>query len=250
MDKTIILAIVQGLTEFLPISSSGHLVVFNKLLGAGGGIGLYAVLHLGTMFSVIVYFSKDIYKMWNDVERLRSVLVACFVTGIIVLLGKEYFERFFNSCLYVATAMLVNGLLLMCADKFSEKGGKDKVSTFDALIMGLVQAISIIPGISRSGSTISTLFFRGVSKEEAFRFSFISAIPLIFGAFILEMHDIGSMSACFKFFSKYSLSCLIAFLTGLCALKLLSYMIKKSKFYLFGWYCICFATFTLLVYLM
>ena len=250
MDKSIFLAIVQGLTEFLPISSSGHLVVFNKLLGAGGSLGLYAVLHLGTMFSVIVYFSKDIVEMWNDAQRLRTIIVACFVTGIIYLLCRNYFERFYGNCLYVAVALLVNGLLLIAADKFSETGGKSKVGTLDALLMGIIQAISIIPGISRSGSTISTLLFRGVTKEEAFKFSFISAIPLILGAFVVEVYKIGSVSRTFDFLSKYSLACLVAFLTGLCALKLLSYMIQKAKFYVFGWYCICFATFTLLVYLL
>lgn len=238
MTKTIILAIVQGLTEFLPISSSGHLVIANKFIGAGADVLLYSILHLGTVLSVLVYFFKDIIKAIKSIERARNIVVACFITGLIGLTGKSFFESLFDNYRLVLCALFINGIVMIIANMIMNKGEKEKVDLKDAVIMGLAQAAAIIPGISRSGSTISALLFRKVKREEAFRFSFVSAIPLIFAAFILEARHASVESFSADLVVTYIIGCAISFITGLCALRLLSYMIKKSRFDIFGWYCI------------
>lgn len=249
MFKQIILGTVQGLTEFLPVSSSGHLVLFNNILDAGGDVALYTILHLGTVFAVCVYFYRDIIELLKDISRIKAVLLACFVTGVIAICFKDIFESLFSNIVYVATALMCNGIILLLTRSFMQKADKEKTGIVDALIMGVVQALAVIPGISRSGATITALSVRGVKKEEAFRFSFVAAIPLIGGAFLMELKDLGSMSECVSFCIKYSVPAFTSFVTGLCSLKMLSYMINKSKFHIFGWYCIIVSIIVFILYL-
>lgn len=236
MLKYIILGVVQGLTEFLPVSSSGHLVIIKNILGtASQDMALYTVLHLGTALSLIIFFFKDILKALCDKKTLLLILVVTIITGVIGLGGKEFFEKLFGSPKLVALALLVTGAILLFTQKIREPK-KDIVGFKDALLLGFMQGIAIIPGISRSGITISTLLFRKISRETAFKFSFLASIPAILGANFLEAREIESAlkGEFLNFFAGF----LASLITGLIALRVLKFILRKAKFHYFGYYCI------------
>ena len=244
MIKYIALGIVQGLTEFLPVSSSGHLVVLQKLLGMHAyEVAISIVLHLGTLFAVVIFFWQDILDLLKDSKRLILVAVVVIITGTIGVLGKDFFESLFSSTKLVGFAWIFTGLLLI-ATKRIKQFNRDKLNLKDALILGLTQGLAIVPGISRSGTTISTLFFRKIDRSLAFSFSFLVSIPIILGAVILESRKIES-------FPKSDLiglgvGFIFSFFMGLVALLFLKTVIDKAKFYYFGYYCLLMAAVTLL----
>jgi undecaprenyl-diphosphatase len=236
MIKYVILGIIQGFTEFLPVSSSGHLVIFQKLLGLKGEeIALTIVLHLGTLLAVIMFFSKDILKIFRDVKYISFLLLATFITGIIGILGKDFFESLFSSPKAVALALIFTGIVLLFTRNFNA-GTNQKVGFKDTVILGLTQAIAIIPGVSRSGMTVSTLLFRKIEKEECFRFSFLVSIPVILGATLLEIRKIDA--ALKNNLGHLAVGFLFSLFAGLAALAILKLVIKRAKFYYFGYYCI------------
>lgn len=239
MFKIIALAIVQGLTEFLPISSSGHLVLTSRWLAHESDLFLYTVLHLGTLGSVLVYFFKDIIAYLKDIEQIKKCLLTCLITGMLAIVFKDFFKSLFSGYLLVLLALFVNGLLMLWANRVIDKTKRSKINYKDAAFMGLVQSLAIIPGISRSGSTISALLFRGVERKEAFKFSFIASLPLIAAAFLLELKDLELGSFADNSMTLgYACGALTAFLVGLAALKLLDYVMQKARFDVFGYYCI------------
>jgi undecaprenyl-diphosphatase len=244
MFKYILLGIIQGLTEFLPVSSSGHLVIAQRLLGMSGeGIALSVVLHLGTLVAVIVFFFNDILKLLRDIKSIGLILLVTLITGTIGVLGKDFFEGLFSSPKAVAVSFIITAAILLSTRKFNQ-AKKDKVGLKDAVILGFTQAVSIIPGISRSGTTISTLLFRRIKKEECFKFSFLVSIPVILGAALLEARKV------YFAMEKDALSLIAGFifslLTGIAALGILKLVIQRAKFYYFGYYCIIIAVLTLL----
>jgi len=244
MLKYILLGIIQGLTEFLPVSSSGHLVIAQRFMGMSGEeIALGVILHLGTLFAVIAFFFKDILKLLQDIKSIKLILIVTFITGIIGVLGKDFFESLFTSPKLVAISFLITGIILLFTRKFMQ-AKKNKIELKDAIILGFTQAISIVPGISRSGITISTLLFRKIDKEACFRFSFLVSIPIIFGAAVLEARKIDFAM------QHNALNLIIGFIfsliSGLAALGILKLIIQKAKFYLFGYYCILIAVVTFL----
>ncbi|MFH1398003.1 MAG: undecaprenyl-diphosphate phosphatase [Candidatus Omnitrophota bacterium] len=236
MLKYIILGLTQGLTEFLPVSSSGHLVIMQRILGlAGEELVLSVVLHLGTVLSLLVFFHKDIFKLLRNFRWVLLILLVTVITGAIGISGKDFFKSMFSAPAYVSLGLLVTGAILILTKK--TRGYKREDLNFkDALILGVTQAIAIVPGISRSGITISTLLLRGIKADTVFRFSFLASIPAILGAALLEAKDIalvyqgqaGNLIAGFIF----------SFLAGIIALSLLRKMILDAKFYYFGYYCI------------
>lgn len=238
MFKLIVLAIVQGLTEFLPISSSGHLVLASKWLAHDSDLFLYTVLHLGTLGSVLVYFFKDIISYLKDVKQIKNCIITCAVTGLVAITFKDFFESLFTGYLFVLIALFLNGLLMLWANRVIDKTQKTKLDYKDAAFMGLIQSMAIIPGISRSGSTISALLFRGIERKTAFRFSFIASLPLVAGAFLLELKDLSWSQLQPVSYLNYILGAFVSFLVGLMALKLLEYVMQKARFDVFGYYCI------------
>jgi undecaprenyl-diphosphatase len=244
MLKYVILGIIQGLTEFLPVSSSGHLVIIKNILGMRGQeLALYVVLHLGTSLSLIIFFFKDILKTLHDKKLLLLIAVITIITGVIGLLGKDFFERLFNSPKLVALALIVTGAILLLAQKFKE-AKKDTVGFKDALFLGVMQAIAIIPGISRSGITISALLFRKIDRQTAFKFSFLASIPAVLGANFLEARKIEFVLR--TGFSNFFAGFLSSLVTGIIALWVLKFILRKAKFHYFGYYCIFIAIITLL----
>ena len=238
MFKYVVLAIIQGFTEFLPISSSGHLVIFDSIFKPSSDTFFYiVVLHLGTMASLLVFFFKDIRKVLGDFSTLRKIMIVTFITGTIGFFGREFFESLFSDIKLVLFALFINGLIIIFANRKINTHKKDKPTDVDSLILGLTQGIGIIPGISRSGITISTLLIRGVKKEEAFKFSFLAAMPLIVLAFIMEFYH-SSTNFLPEKGIYYLTGFFISFIVGYLSLFSLSLTIKRSRMDLFGYYCI------------
>ncbi len=234
--KYIILGILQGITEFLPVSSSGHLVIVQRILGLHGEeLTISVILHLGTALALVVFFFKDLLGLVKKPKVILYLAVTTVITVIIGLAGKDFFKGLFSSVTLVAFALMVTGIILITTKK-SIAGKREDVSLKDAAVLGLTQAIAIIPGISRSGITISTLLFQGIKKEEAFRFAFLAAIPVIFGAALLEAKDINFALSINTEGLIVGFGC--SFLTGLVSLRFLKLILKKAKLYYFGYYCI------------
>jgi len=244
MIKYILLGIVQGLTEFLPVSSSGHLVLLQKVLGISAHqVAISVILHLGTLLAVVIFFWKDILNLLKNLKLLILSLIVVIITGTIGVLGKDFFEGLFSSPRLVGFAWIFTGLVLISTKSITQLD-RDKLNFKDALILGLSQGLAIIPGISRSGITISTLFFRRINRSLAFTFSFLVSIPIILGAAILEAKEIQAIpkSEMISLAAGFSFS----FIAGLVALLFLKRVINQAKFYYFGYYCFLMAAITLL----
>ena len=246
--EAIILGIVQGLTEFLPISSSGHLEISKAILGNDfsnkESLLFTIVLHFATALSTIVFFRKDISQIIlglfdkNDKESFKfsiSIIISMIPAVLIGLFFEETINSFFNGNLILVAAMLyVTALLLYLSDVI--KLDSKEISYKNSFIIGLAQAIAILPGISRSGATIATAVVIGIDREKAARFSFIMVIPLIFGSMAKSIIDNGIVFENFDLFSV-SLGFISAFITGLIACKWMISLVKNSKLYYFSIYC-------------
>ncbi|MCM8770256.1 MAG: undecaprenyl-diphosphate phosphatase [Candidatus Omnitrophica bacterium] len=243
MLKCIILGLVQGLTEFLPISSSGHLVILGNIFGLQGSeLFITVFLHLATALALVVFFIKDIFRAMRDIRLLMLILTVTLITGLIAISAKDFFESFFSNPKSVAVFLFITGVILIST--MAMRAGKrdiKKLKFMDALILGVTQGLAIIPGISRSGTTLSLLLFRNLDYEAAFKFSFLAAIPAIVGAAILEFKNFPAIKI-----NKIDLSVafMISFVTGLFSLFILKKIMIKRKFYLFGYYCIAIAVIT------
>lgn len=238
MLKFALLGMVQGLTEFLPVSSSGHLVLAQNWLHTGSeyAIPIDIFLHAGTLLALLFFFSKDIIRAFKSPDMLKNILLATGVTGAIGLGFRHYFELFFQSPTAVSCFLILNGLLLLSTKHASEK--KERPTPQDSLWTGLAQGLALAPGLSRSGLTITMLLKRGIRREEAFRFSFLAAIPAISGALLLEVGK-AEMVNLEEIKLKILVGVLTAFLFGLFALSLLNKAVKSKKLHLIGYYCIC-----------
>lgn len=244
MIKYIILGIVQGMTEFLPVSSSGHLVILEKILGVTADqLAISVVLHLGTAFALVVFFFKDLGRVLRDFRLLSLLFITTVITVIIGIAGKDFFENLFASTTPVALALIVTGIMLISTKRFMT-GTRNDLNFKDASILGLTQSIAIIPGISRSGTTVSTLLFRGLDREKSFYFAFLAAIPVIFGAALFEMKKIDYALKAEPV--ALAVGFLASFFTGLFSLWILKLVIRKAKLHYFGYYCIAVAVITLL----
>jgi undecaprenyl-diphosphatase len=238
MLKLIFLGALQGLTEFFPVSSSGHLVIAQNFLGINKDvIFLDVFLHIGTLLALVTFFFNDIVASFKNPKTIGLIALVTVITGSIGLTFKKIFESFFMAPHSVAIFLCINGMILI-ATRFLKKGDKRAVGIVDGIVMGLAQGLAITPGISRSGLTIIALLGRGVAREEAFRFSFIASIPAIMGAFFLETRKInGTMT-----FNPLALTAALAasYLFGIMALEILRRIIKNNKLHAFGIYCLFF----------
>ncbi|MBM3255461.1 MAG: undecaprenyl-diphosphate phosphatase [Candidatus Omnitrophica bacterium] len=239
MLKYIFLGAVQGLTEFFPVSSSGHLLILQHLLGLSEDwLAISIVLHLGTACALVVFFLRDIIELLSNLRLFLLLALVTLITGIIGLAGRSFFEGLFSSAGRVAFAFMLTGIMLIFTKGFL-LGERSNFNLKDALILGIMQSIAIIPGVSRSGITISTLLFRGLKKENGLRLSFLAAVPVIFAAAFLESRRIDF--ALKENWLGLVLGFLASFSCGIIALKLLRMILKKAKFHYFGYYCIVLA---------
>ena len=257
--QSIILAIVQGLTEFLPVSSSGHLAVIQNLFGLQGSeVAFDVLLHLGTLVAILFYFRSswkwiinDCWQAWKSPKKSWSfpgfrlfifVVIGTIPAGLFGVLFKSKIEAVFNFNFFIALAWIFTGgwLLLTKVIKPSNK----KLSFTRSLIIGIAQAVAVFPGVSRSGSTIVAGWLLGVDKKTAFHYSFYLAIPVILGAALMEAKDISS------FDSSQWINAVIGFIVsaivGFFALKLLDKILNSERLYWFGFYCVVIGVLTLL----
>ena len=246
--EAVVLGIIQGLTEFLPVSSSGHLELAKLILPSQytgeSSMLMTVVLHFATALSTVVIFRKDLLQViqglfqfqWNEATKFSvKIIISMIPAALVGVFFDDIIESFFNGAvLLVGSMLLVTGGLLFLADK--TKNTTQEVSFFHSIIIGISQAIAILPGISRSGATIGTSVLLGIDREKAARFSFLMVVPLIFGKiakdllsdkFIIEGLDITALSVGF----------VTAFITGLFACTWMISLVKKSKLVYFSFYC-------------
>ena len=228
--QAIFLGIVQGITEWLPISSSGHLVLLQNWLGTEQPIALDVVLHLGSLAAVLVLFRKDIIELFTRRRDMGLlVLLASIPTGIAGLLLAPFVERAFHSNSAVAAGLAATGAFLMLT---RNRTGKKAIGWKDALLMGTMQGAAIFPGVSRSGATISAALFRGVDREQAARFSFLLFIPAILGATLLQAGSIMEADPV-----PLVAGGLAAMAVSFAAIGLLLKIVRQGRLHLFAWYC-------------
>ncbi|TPV34641.1 undecaprenyl-diphosphate phosphatase [Paucihalobacter ruber] len=244
----IILGIVQGLTEFLPVSSSGHLELGKAILGDNSvpeeSLLFTVVVHFATALSTMVVFRKDILDIikgilkfeWNeDMQFLSKIVISMIPAVIIGLLFEKQLEKLFDgNILLVGCMLLITAVLLLLADR--AKNTEKKVSFSNAFVIGLSQAFAILPGVSRSGATISTSVLLGNDKTKAARFSFLMVVPLIFGKIAKDILS-GDLTYESSTFVPLSAGFLAAFVAGWFACKWMIKLVRQSKLTYFAVYC-------------
>jgi undecaprenyl-diphosphatase len=245
----VILGIIQGLTEFLPVSSSGHLELGKAILGDNSvpkeSLLFTVVLHFATALSTMVVLRKDILHIikgvlkfeWNeDLQFISKIALSMTPAVIVGVFFEEQLEQLFGgNILLVGCMLLVTALLLFLADK--AKNTKKNVSFSNAFIIGISQAIAMLPGISRSGATISTSVLLGNDKTKAARFSFLMVVPLIFGKIAKDILG-GELTYDSSSFTSLSIGFIAAFIAGLFACTWMISLVKKSKLSYFAIYCV------------
>jgi len=255
--KAMILGGVQGLTEFLPISSSGHLTIGSQLLNfQEQGIVFDVLVHLGTLFAVIIVFRSDLLKMvkapfailqGNKDKSVRQfflmdlyVIVATLPAVVVGLFLKDSIEQLFGNILIVYSMLAVTGIL-MIVTKYLPR--KDRPITWSrSFLVGCAQACAILPGLSRSGSTIFAGVFLGVDREKIAKFSFIMSIPAILGAAVLQLGDLVKNPPESSALINLGAGAVMAGLSGYFAIKLLLDIIRRDRLQWFGYYCLLLST--------
>ena len=246
--EALILGIIQGLTEFLPVSSSGHLELAKVLLGDNSvpeeRMLFTVVLHAATALSTIVIFRKEIGEIikglfqfkWNEESQFSmKIIISMMPAAIIGILFNDEIEALFaKQVLLVGAMLLITGLLLFLADK--AKNTEKSVSFSNSLIIGISQAIAILPGISRSGATIGTSVLLGVDRSKAARFSFLMVVPLILGKMVKDLMD-GKIDIQNDINTSLIVGFVAAFIAGLFACKWMVALVKKSQLRYFSYYC-------------
>ncbi len=242
--EAIILGLIQGLTEFLPVSSSGHLVLFQNLLHLKTtGVTIEVLLHFGTLLSVLVVFRHDFISLLHFKDPLQRRLLFLLLVGMLptaaaaVIFGPVV-DALFQSTLVVGLGLLITGAALKILSSFRpRKVDFQKMSFSDALWVGLLQGVAIIPGISRSGATITAALWRGLDRKTAVRYSFMLAAPVIFGATLLELKNLLNGGMDKGLLLHYAAGSLVAFLAGIFAIKLFIHLLQQHRFHLFAYYC-------------
>ncbi len=251
--KAILLGIIQGLTEFLPISSSGHLVIGSELLKFNPpGISFEIFLHVGTLIAVVIAFHKDLLAMLralfstkqqrqND-ESLRNayqwniyIIIATLPAVFAGLFLKDSIESIFDNILITFFMLSVTGIIMVLTNKIKQK--EQNVTGGKALLIGVAQALAILPGISRSGSTIFTGMFLGVQRETAARFSFIMSIPAILGAAVLKLGELIETPPAASEVFYLAAGTAASIVSGYFAILILMDFVRKGRLHWFGYYC-------------
>ncbi len=258
--KAVILGILQGFAEFLPVSSSGHLVLFQNFFGiTQPALAFDISLHMGTLAAVTVIFFNDIKAMIisiaklagnirkqkslkNLIEKDKNLSLAVMIiagsvpTALIGLVIQKYSTVFFSSVPLVGFMLIVTGCFLWSTKRFKyDNAGTKDINTKQSLFIGLCQGIAVIPGISRSGSTITAGLFSGIDRETAAKFSFLLSIPAILGAELLSLKD--CLSTGFSIDPATLYGTLTAFVVGLVSLKILLKIVRTGRLYYFAPYC-------------
>lgn len=258
--NAIILGLVQGIAEFLPISSSGHLAIINNLFDltttSDGHMLFDVLLHLGTLAAIFVCYWQDIVNMFYEVlgfvnvgplagarrrypnARLFVMLVFATLPLLLILPIHKMIETLYYQNVFIGVALVLTGCMLFVADKMKPgTKGATNITISDALIIGLCQCVATIPGLSRSGTTITAGIATGLSREFAVKFSFLLSIPAVFGANILSIVDAVKQGVVLSNVPAYLVGMLAAMLSGIGAISLIKHIAAKGKFGGFAYYC-------------
>lgn len=235
LTEALVLGLAQGLTEFLPVSSSGHLVILQHVFGLNEPPITFDVLvHVGTLVAILVFFQEEIRKI--DLKMGKTIILGLIPTALIGLFLSKFTDKLFGSLDLIGVAFLITSLFLL-STKFISKlkiEKKDEISGKAALIIGIIQGIAVIPGISRSGSTIISGFWLGLNKKTAITYSFLLSIPAIIGAQVLTLANHVNLNNIQ--IEIYLVGFLSAAITGWISLKLLKKTIQEQKLHLFAIY--------------
>ena len=271
--EAILLGILQGLTEFLPISSSGHLVLAQTFLGLNEPLVFFDVmLHVGTLAAVLVVYRNAIWKLttgglstltdtqfWRqpvstfnastELRFISLILLGSIPTGVIAVLFKTELESFFHEVRLVSVMLILTGIILQLPRLRKQATDNsdtltDKIRTWHAPLIGIAQGCAITPGISRSGTTISLALFLGIPAKTAAEYSFLLSIPAILGAVVLKVRDIEETTVPFYIVGAGMFA---AFIVGYIALRFLLVVLNRGKFSLFSYYCIALGLVSLLI---
>lgn len=253
-----ILGIIQGVTEFLPVSSSGHLALLEAIpqvhtifgtMDEGAKLFVNVALHLASLAAIIIFYCKDIVELITkaiaEITKKRcgknlkfacSIMIASIPAAFVGLLFNDYIEASIASPILVSCLLIFNGMTLVASNKLPKKSRKcEEMGILQALLVGIFQAVAILPGISRSGSTIVGGLIVGLSPQEAGKFSFLMAIPVIAGAGLLESRKLGAID---EFCIPVLIAMAVTFIAALTSLKLLIAMLKQLHLHYFGYYTI------------
>lgn len=248
--QALILGLVQGLTEYLPVSSSGHLAIGASLFGVNGedNLAFTILVHVATVLSTLVVLWKEIdwifkglfkFQMNEETKYFLNIIVSMIPVGIVGVFFKDYVEDVFGSGLLIVGCMLLLTALLLTFSYYAKPRQKEKISMKDAFIIGIAQACAVMPGLSRSGSTIATGLLLGDKKEKLAQFSFLMVIPPILGEALLDALKAAKGEAAFGNVDVLPLAVgfVAAFVSGCLACKWMINIVKKGKLVYFGIYC-------------
>ncbi len=261
--SSMILGLVQGVSEFLPISSSGHLSLFQhffNLATSDGSLFFDVLLHLGTLIAIFVYYWKDIVKLVKSLihliqcvfskkerqkvkrlapaERMVLMIIVATLPLFVILPIKDLVEGLYGNTIFVGCALLATGVILFLSDRMARgKKGPKSATLLDALLVGVGQAVAVVPGLSRSGTTISAGMLRGFSRRFAVRFSFLMSIPAVLGANILTIGDAVQQGIDTSMLPAYIVGTIVAAVSGYFAIRLVNLLANKGKFGNFAYYC-------------
>ena len=252
--QALILGLVQGLTEFLPVSSSGHLAIGREILGvqASEDLVFEVTVHAATVLATIIVFRKQIgrllaglfkFKYNDETDYILKICVSMIPVFVVGVFFKDYVEALFSSLYVVGGALLLTAALLFFSDRKSQAPAsslpapRSGISWWQALVIGLGQAVAVIPGLSRSGTTISTGLLSGVRREDVAQFSFLMVIVPILGEAFLDVVG-GDMASSTIGFLPLAVGFVAAFLSGLFACKVMIALVKKAKLKWFALYCL------------
>ncbi|MDY4430266.1 undecaprenyl-diphosphate phosphatase [Evtepia sp.] len=260
--SSIFLGLVQGIAEFLPISSSGHLSLFQHFFGlTEAGLFFDVLLHLGTLIAIFVYYWRDIVNLVKAFLRLVTglfskkkkgarkgrkdpgarmilMLIVATLPLFVILPIKDKVESLYSNTIFVGCALIVTGCILFFSDRMA-KGKKTvrSATLLDALLVGVGQAVAVVPGLSRSGTTISAGLLRGFSRKFAVRFSFLLSIPAVLGANIISIGDAVAAGIDTSLLPAYIAGTVVAAVSGYFAIRLVNSLADKGKFGSFAYYC-------------
>lgn len=250
--QALLLGLVQGLTEYLPVSSSGHLAIGSAMFGINvkENLAFTVIVHVATVFSTLVILWKEISWIFKGLAQCRmndethyfiNIVISMIPVGIVGVFFKDYVEKIFGSGLAIVGSLLIVTALLLTFSYFAKPRQKANISMRDAFIIGLAQAVAVLPGLSRSGSTIATGLLLGNSKEKLAQFSFIMVIPPILGEALLDVVKMlqGSADSMLQSVAPLSLivGFLAAFISGCVACKWMISIVKRGKLIYFAIYC-------------
>ncbi|OIO41434.1 hypothetical protein AUJ62_02700 [Candidatus Pacearchaeota archaeon CG1_02_32_21] len=251
MLDEIIMSIIQAATEFLPVSSDGHLALYSNLFSEPS-LFFITFLHISSLLAVLIFTRKEIkflLSFKNNANKLWSYIIIATIPGALIgFLAKDLIEQAFSSLLVTGIGFLFTGTIILFT-RIKKNKKETEITSKKVLFIGLMQSLALLPGVSRSGMTISTALFSGIEKEKAVKFSFLLFIPLVIGAFSLEMFDYYKSNISVNIpATTLLISFAICFLLSLLFLNLLSYIIKKGKFWMFSFYCFLIGIITLILH--